>query len=56
MLTYTSKKIIQSRLLDKNIIIDITELDHYIINKNNFTDLNSMYNYIVNNWGLLIIA
>ena len=55
MLTYNSKKIIYNRLLDKNIKIDIIELDNYIINKDDFIDLNSMYNFIVNNWGFLII-
>lgn len=55
MLTYTSKKIIQSRLLDKNIAINITDLDNYIIDIDNFTDLNAMYNFIVENYNKLII-
>lgn len=55
MLTYNSKKIIYNRLLDKNIKINITELDTIIINKEDYSDLNNMYNDIVNNWGFLII-
>jgi len=55
MLTNVGKKIIYNRLIDKNINIDITELDHYLIDPNKFWDLNSMYNYIVDNWGFLII-
>ena len=55
MLTYNSKKIIYNRLLDKNIKIDMAELDTIIINKEDYTDLNNMYNDIVKNWGKLII-
>lgn len=55
MLTYISKKIIQSRLLDKGIIIDISDLDNILIDNNSFTNLNSMYDCIVSNWNKLII-
>lgn len=55
ILSGISKKIIQSRLLDKGITIDISELDTIIVNKDDYTDLNNMYDDIVNNWGMLII-
>lgn len=55
-LTTISKKIIQSKLYDKGIIITMEELDNYIIDPEQFDDLNSMYNSIVNNFNQLTIA
>jgi hypothetical protein len=55
MLSNISKKIIQSRLYDKGIIINIADLDNYIINPDDFTDNNSMFDFIVNNYNKLII-
>lgn len=55
-LTLISKKIIQSRLYDKGIIVNMEELDNYIVDPDLFSDLNSMYNSIVNNYNSLVIA
>jgi hypothetical protein len=54
-LSAIGKKIIQSRLLDKGIIIDTKDLDNYILNTESFTDNNQMYDFIVNNYGTLVI-
>jgi hypothetical protein len=56
MLSSIGKKIIQSRLLDRGIVIDINNLDNYIIDANIFIDNNSMYDFIVNNYGMLVIG
>lgn len=53
-LSNVSKKIIQSRLYDRGIIIDTRDLDNYIINVESFIDNNSMYDFIVNNYGTLV--
>ena len=55
MLSAISKQIIQSRLYDKGIIINTSDLDNYLIDPNSYTDNKVMYNDIVNNWNRLII-
>lgn len=55
-LSAISKKIIQSRLLDRGIVIDTRDLDNYIVNTNTFEDNNSMYDFVVNNYGTLVIC
>lgn len=54
-LSEVAKKIIQSRLYDKEIIINTKDLDNYIINTDAFKTNTKMYDYIVNNYGTLII-
>ena len=56
MLSAISKKIIKSRLEDKGIFINESDLDNYIIATNSFTDCDSMYNFIVDNFGKLMIT
>ncbi len=56
ILSAISKKIIQSRLYDRGIIIDIKELDNYIIDTDTFTDNNQMFDFIVNNYGTLVLG
>lgn len=54
-LSNIGKNIIVSRLQDKGITIQPSDLDNYIINAESFSDNNAMYNHIVNNYGKLII-
>lgn len=54
-LSNIAKKIITARLVDRNIKIDESELDDYIIDSERFADNNSMYNFVVENFGKLII-
>lgn len=56
LLNAISKKIIVSRLYDKGIKINESDLDNYLISMDNFPDYNSMYDFIVNNYNKLIIG
>ena len=47
-LTSGDKKIIASRLYDKKIYIQETQLDNYMISLDDFETRNAMYDYIVN--------
>lgn len=54
-LSLISKKIIQSRLYDKGISIQLSDLDNYIIDNNRFTDFNEMFDFIIDNFKTLVI-
>lgn len=56
MLSATAKKIIQSRLYDKGIKVELTDLDTILIDTDNYEDNNTMYNAVVENYEKLIIG
>jgi hypothetical protein len=55
MLSGIAKNIITSRLYDKGIKINPSDLDNYIVDAGSFNTLNDMYDFIVNNFNSLII-